>query len=137
MDKLIEFTGKILERVELGRAHNDVHPAWRDDTNEGFLVCYELLLLFQDKSSFIIKPIEVDLPERYPSLGLSISDAKATNMELSLNDLNLPSKVVNVEQSDFLGENVINQYKLMLHNNQTLIVRHVFPPMSMGVKVEQ
>ena len=136
MDKLIDFTGKVLERVELGNTHDEVHPAWKDDTNEGLLICYELLLSFQGNSFFTVKPCEIDLPERYPGLGLSITESKSTKMVSALEELNLPSKVVHIEQSDFLGEDAINQYQLTLQNNKSIIIRHVFPPMSMGVKVE-
>lgn len=137
MDKLIDFTGKVLESVEIGRTHDEVHPAWKDDTNVGFLICYELLLTFHDNTFFTIKPCEVDMPGRYPSLGLSIAESKSINMVSVLDELNLPSKVIHIEQADFLGEDVINQYQLTLQNNQSIIIRHVFPPMSMGIKIEQ
>lgn len=137
MNKLIDFTDKVIEGVKLGRTHDEVHPAWKDDTNKDFLICYELFLSFQGNSFFIVKPCEVNLPERYPSLGLSITESEPTKMESTLSGLNLPSKVVHIEQTDFLGEDVINQYKLTLQNNQSITIRHVFPPMSMGVKVEQ
>jgi len=136
MERLIDLSGKYLKVISLGHSHSKVHPAWKDDTNDGFLICYELMLSFEDGSHYLVKPCEVDLPDRFPSLGLSIEQVNSSEPKSVFTDFEQPNRVVAIEQSDFLGEDTINQYSLALDNHQKVIIRHVLPPMSMGIRID-
>ena len=136
MEKLIDFTKKELNSIEIGMSHTEVHSAWKDETNDGFLICYELMLSLSGGKHYIVKPCEINLPNRYPALGLSISPSQYIKLETVLTGIDLPSMINGVNQTDFLGEDVINQYLMILENKLTIKIRHVYPPMTMGVKIE-
>ncbi|CAM3662905.1 MULTISPECIES: hypothetical protein [Pseudoalteromonas] len=136
MKRLTDLSGKNLSVISLGHSQRKVHPAWKDDTNDCFLICYELIFSFEDGSHYLVKPCELDLPDRFPALGLSIDQVNSSRPKSVFTAFEQPNRVVGIEQSDFLGEDTINQYSLILDNQQRIIIRHVFPPMSMGIKIE-
>ncbi len=136
MERLIDLSGKNLSFISLGHSHSKVHPAWKDDTNDSFLICYELILSFEDDSHYLIQPCEVDLPDRFPALGLSIEQVKSSGPKSVFTAFEQLNRVVDIEQSDFLGEDTINQYSLTLDNQKKVIIRHVLPPMSMGIRID-
>ena len=136
MHNLTELSKKNLVAIQLGRNHETVHKAWQDDTNQGFLICYEIGLVFDDQTSYVIEPDEVNVKGQYPALGLSLCQKNLQSLTSSFKVPNLPQRVGSVVQDDYLGENAINQYILKLTSGEHIIIRHVFPPMSMGIKLE-
>ena len=67
MFDLNSLKGKVLIAVSLSHIHEKVHQAWQDKSNEGFLICYEITLEFEDGKTYLIKPCEVDAIGYYPS----------------------------------------------------------------------
>ena len=130
------FENKNLVEIRTGRNHDEVHSAWKDDTNEGFLICYSIELVFDDQSTFTIQPCEVELPGRFPALGLKVSEGKFQEQSFLLEMEGLPSKILEIKQDDYLGEGVENQTKFTLKNDKKVVIRHVFPPMTLGIKIE-
>lgn len=128
--------GKVLSAVRIGRNHQKVHPAWQDDTNEGFLICYDLNLEFEDKTVLSVQPCEVEISGRYPSLGLVLEDVEAASFPERFEVSCLPMRVEKVIQTDYLGEDANNQFDLVLEDGSKIVIRHVFPPMTMGIKLE-
>ncbi|RUO38638.1 hypothetical protein CWE13_03050 [Aliidiomarina shirensis] len=137
MNKKISLDSKYLVEIRLGENHEKVHAAWQDDTNEGFLICYDINLVFDDQTIFQVKPCEVEIIGRYPGMALSLEKIESVNCQSSFNTLRLPMKVEEVIQNDYLGEGAVNEITLGLVNKSRIIIRHVFPPMTMGVKLEQ
>ncbi|WP_417657719.1 hypothetical protein [Pseudidiomarina aestuarii] len=136
MSETIAFEQKLLIEIRIGESHERVHAAWRDDTNEGFLICNEINLIFNDQSIFEIKPCEVEVAGRYPSLSLSVNRIDSTNLHKRFQANDLPMKIKEVVQTDYLGEDTPNQLEIVLQNASKIIIRHVFPPMTMGIRLE-
>jgi len=136
MIDLKRLSGKLLVAVKIGHNHEKVYPAWQDEINEGFLICYDINLLFQGQESYSVKPCEVDIIDRYPGLGLMLEDVDKLESSIPFNITGLPLRVSEIVQSDHLGEDVINQYVFVLENGANLVIRHVFPPMTLGINVE-
>jgi hypothetical protein len=127
--------GKCLVAIKIGHNHEKVHPAWQDDTNKDFLICYDMNLVFNDEKIYSVKPCEVDIIDRYPGLGLALEDINKVELSIPFTISDLPMRVSRVIESDHLGEDVINQYILILESGIKIIIRHVYPPMSMGIKI--
>ncbi len=137
MTESMSFDQKCLVEIRVGKSHDKVHPAWQDDTNEGFLICYDVNLIFDDQSIFLVRPCEVEAKDRYPALGLSLREIEAVNLPVLFKVPCLPMRVEEVVQTDCLGEDVINQYVIAMENGSKIVIRHVFPPMTMGIRFEQ
>jgi len=136
MVDLKSLIGKSLVAVTIGHNHEKVHSAWRDESNEGFLICYDINLEFGDNIIYSVKPSERDIIDRYPGLGLNLEAIDKIEQSIPFNIAELPIRVCNIVQSDHLGEDVINQYALVLENGKNVVIRHVYPPMSMGIRIE-
>ena len=123
---------------ERGVSHEKVHNAWQDESNEGFLICYDVNLIFENDISYSVQPAEVDIDGRYPGLGLAMDLRKKEEILLSdpFDNLSLPIKVCEVVQTDPLGEDVVSQYTFVLTDGNKIIIRHVYPPMTLGIKIE-
>jgi hypothetical protein len=80
MQNLIDLSGKNLVAIQLGHNHEAVHKAWQDNTNQNFLICYEIGLVFDDKTSYVIKPSEVNIKGHYPALGLILCQNNNQNL---------------------------------------------------------
>jgi hypothetical protein len=135
MIDLRSLIGKCLVAVQVGHNHDKVHPAWRDETNKGFLICYDINLVFQGQESYSIKPCEVDVADHFSGLGLMVEKVDTLESSIPFNITNLPLRINEIVQSDHLGEDVINQYVFLLENGSSLEIRHVFPPMTLGINV--
>jgi hypothetical protein len=135
MESIDRLHLKRLKTVLLGHNHAKVHPAWVDESNEGFLICYEAQLVFDDGTIYVIRPCEENLEGRYPALGLSLEQGDSITLENVFPVAESPVIVTEVLSTDHLGEEVINQWLFRLENNMHLIIRHVYPPMSLGIKV--
>jgi hypothetical protein len=136
MFDLKSLIGKLLVSVTLGHNHEKVHHAWRDESNEGFLICYDINLEFENNKIYSIKPCEVEMIHRYPSLGLSVEAIEKIELSFPFNIAELPMRICDIIESDHLGEEVTNQYTLVLDNGKNIVFSHVYPPMSMGIKIE-
>ena len=137
MHKLRDLKQKKLVALLIGDNHETVHKDWQDDTNEGFLLCYKIKLIFDDQTNYVIKPCEVNIEGSYPSLGLNLESEVTEGLMSTINIKNLPQRIKHTIQDDYLGEDVINQYILVLDSGNKIIIRHVFPPMTMGIRVEE
>ncbi|PKG62734.1 MULTISPECIES: hypothetical protein [Pseudoalteromonas] len=135
MFDLNSLKGKVLIAVSLSHIHEKVHLAWQDKSNEGFLICYEITLEFEDGKTYLIKPCEVDAIGYYPSLGLSIEPLERIELFYPFNISKLPSRICDIVESDHLGEGVVNQFTLTFDNEKNFVIRHVYPPMTMGIRV--
>lgn len=136
MNNLRDLSQKKLVAILTGNNHETVHKAWQDDTNEGFLICYKITLIFDDQENYILRPCEVDIEGRYPGLGLELEPEIPDGLMSTININNLPQRIDHVIQDDYLGEDVTNQYILVLDNGDKIIIRHVLPPMTMGIRIE-
>ena len=67
---------------------------------------------------------------------LNLEAIDKIEQSIPFNIAELPIRVCNIVQSDHLGEDVINQYALVLENGKNVVIRHVYPPMSMGIRIE-
>lgn len=137
MSDEISLDRKYLVGIRVGTCYEKVHAAWQDDTNEGFLICYEINLVFDDQSIFSIQPCEMDISDRYSELGLSLKKIETVNCQSLFNISYLPMQVGKVVRTDYLGEGSVNEIILILANKNRIIIRHVFPPMTIGIKLEQ
>jgi hypothetical protein len=136
MNEVNSLADKRLVAVRTGKRHDKVHSAWRDDTNEGFLICYDLNLVFEDDVIYSVRPCEVEIDGRYPSLGLALEQKTDFTVSIPFDISSLPMNVCETIQSDYLGEDVVNQYVFVLESGNKIMVRHVYPPMTLGIKVE-
>jgi hypothetical protein len=48
----------------------------------------------------------------------------------------LPFSITDIEESDVLGEDTVNQYVLTTSNGWRITFRHIFPPMMVGISLE-
>ena len=91
---------------------------------------------FEGNISYSVKPCDVDIIGRYPGLGLSFESIDKIEQTIPFNVAELPIRVCIIIQSDHLGGDVINQYTLVLANVTNVVIRHVYPPMSIGIRIE-
>ncbi len=136
MSDIIALENKRLIGIRTGRTHDAVHPAWKDKTNDEFLICFAVELVFDDEPTLTILPCEVEISGRYPGLGLEVSEGKIQEHSFPYETDDLHSKILNIRQADYLGEGVENQMEFTFENGNVLVIRHVFPPMTLGIKIE-
>lgn len=102
--------GRPLVGLQIGHNHEKVHHAWQDETNKGFLICYDINLEFEDGHNYSIKPCDVNVIDSYPALSLCFEEKHNVEVLMPFNINGLPMRVCNITQIDQLGEEVINQY---------------------------
>ena len=126
-----------------------VHPAWVDDLTLP-IVGFDAFLELDNGDLIQISPCEMNLgPDRYPGLGLALqpctSDAlhfvspgghTVEAVPLAEAAPFLPFSIVGIEESDPLGEDTVSQYSLATSNGRLVTFRHIFPPMTLGMRVE-
>jgi hypothetical protein len=93
MERLFDLSGKYLKVISLGHSHSKESPAWKDDTNENILIFCELVLSFEDGSHYLVKPCELDLPDRFPTLGLTIILVESSDAKSVFTDFEQPNRV--------------------------------------------
>jgi hypothetical protein len=93
-----------------------------------------------------VRPCEVPIPSEYPALGIELCDwpepaeiqrwggeyTVATPKEIQQL---LPATIQDVLLWDSMGEGPVSALDLVLSIGATLTLRHVFPPMMLGVDV--
>lgn len=134
---MTDFSNKCLVQILVDRRHKDVQKAWQDNSNKGFYIYYEVDLVFTDKSVLKIKPSEVEIEGRYPALGLSVEQETFTNLSTKFEVNDLPKSIVSSIYCDYLGEDADNEITLSLDGNLEIVIRHVFPPMTLGLKARE
>ena len=140
--------GKSLERVWVFPAA-PVHPAWVDEFTTP-INTWEAFLEFSDGELASLSPCEVNLSDdRYPSLGLAFEVATPASMKMTYSGGQvvgavqleeaigfLPAPITAVEASDPLGQDTTTQYAIG-GSGWRIIFRHIFPPMTLGIRVER
>jgi hypothetical protein len=141
MDALL-MVGRILDAVWMS-PRVQVHPAWVDETTAA--ICTHVVSFsFSGTPSVQVVPCEVPIHNAYPALGIAVQESPSPSGLLeglqALEQLPevqecLPAKVAGVRVWDALGEGPASAIQVALESGVTLIVRHMYPPMSLGVDV--
>lgn len=123
------------------------HPAWADHTSPQIATYAANLELSENGPCVQVLPCEVPIPNAYPALGIELCDwpespgvqrwneeeyAVETPKELAHF---LPADIETIRLWDSMGEGVTSALDLVLSTGATITLRHVFPPMMLGVDV--
>ena len=125
-----------------------VHAAWAEKSTPDICSQYVFLSLENDRL-LRVSPVEVTLSkDSYPSLGLNLSEISRENLKLDWKNssvsepvhldnplINFPQKILSVTAFDPLGEGTESGYQLTLANSIKVIVRHIMPPMMLGLEI--
>jgi hypothetical protein len=123
------------------------HPAWVDSSTPQIATYAANLELAGEARCVQVCPCEVEMPGKYPALGIELRDwpaapgiqrwdggeyAVATPEELQQL---LPATIEDVRLWDSMGDGPVSALDLVLSSGATLTLRHVFPPMMLGLDV--
>ncbi len=123
------------------------HPAWVDGSTPQIATYAANLELAGEASCVQVCPCEVAIPEKFPALGIELRDwpeppeiqrwdggeyGVTTPQELQQF---LPATIQDVRLWDSIGDGPVSALDLVLSTGATLTLRHVFPPMMLGVDV--
>jgi hypothetical protein len=136
------MVGRTLDAVWMS-PRVQVHPAWVDETTAA--ICTQVVSFsFSAARSVQVVPCEVPIPNAYPALGIDVQELPPSpvvpEVLQTLERLDeiqecLPARVAEVRVWDALGEGPDSAIDVVLETGVTLIVRHMYPPMSLGVDV--
>jgi hypothetical protein len=136
------MVGRILDAVWMS-PRVQVHPAWVDETTAA--ICTHVVSFsFSGASSVQVVPCEVPIHNAYPALGIDVQELPPPSVVPEglqalerLDEIQdcLPASVAGVRVWDALGEGPDSAIEVALETGVTLIVRHMYPPMSLGVDV--
>ena len=125
-----------------------VHAAWVNELTTPIATSIAILEL-SGGELIRVAPCEVEVDSgKYPSLGLSLElcDAMALRREMRgaepllaqplaiASDL-LPFTTARVEESDPLGEGAVSEMRLLGWGQESLLFRHIMPPMTLGMEL--
>jgi hypothetical protein len=141
--------GKEIRKIWLFRSKG-VHPAWVDEFTLPIVSQNGAFLELSDGSLIKVDPCEVTVsPDRYPSLGLVLKPCahEALSLvapggrpwnavQLEEAEAILPFSISDIEESDVLGEDTVNQFVFTTSNGWRITFRHIFPPMMLGISLE-
>jgi hypothetical protein len=144
----MEFTALTGQRLLSFRLKSvGTHPAWVDASTPEIATYAANLELAEPARCLQVRPCEVPIPDKYPALGIELccwsgapevqrwNDKEwAVSTPEQLSKL-LPAEIKSVRPWDSMGEGVISALDLVLSTGATLTLRHVFPPMMLGVDV--
>lgn len=144
----MEFAALAGQRMLSLRLKNvGTHPAWVDASTPEIATYAANLELAGATSCVQVRPCEVQVPDKYPALGIELScwpespavqrwndEEWAVSTPEQLSQL-LPAEIKQVRLWDSMGEGVVSALDLVLSTGATLTLRHVFPPMMLGVDV--
>jgi hypothetical protein len=146
----MEFSALAGQRLLSLRLMNvGTHPAWVDRFTPQIATYAANLELAGDTRCVQVRPCEVPVPEKYPALGIELCDwpelpevqrwdgreyAVATPKEL---ERLFPAKIEDIRLWDSMGEGMPSAVDLVLSSGTTLTLRHVFPPMMLGLDVHE
>lgn len=95
-----------------------------------------------------IVPTEVEIPGKYPALGVEFKEQQVLPSEDSWDEGSqlvaiaapeivpyLPSTISEANVWDALGEGPDSALTLVLANGVTLTIRHIYPPMILGIEI--
>ena len=140
-----ELTGERLLSLRLMSV--GTHPAWVDSSSPQIATYAANLELAGEARCVQVCPCEVEIAGKYPALGVELRDwpaapgiqhwdggeyAVATPEELLQL---LPATIEDVRLWDSMGEGPMSALDLVLSSGATLTLRHVFPPMLLGLDV--
>lgn len=144
----MEFTALTgLRLLSLRLRSVGTHPAWVDSSTPQIATYAANLELAGETRCVQVRPCEVPIPDKYPALGIELLDwpelpgiqrwegeeyPVATPEELQQL---LPATIQDVRPWDSMGEGPVSALDLVLSTGATLTLRHVFPPMMLGVDV--
>lgn len=141
------LTGRTIHRVLVFRA-DDVDAAWVNELTLP-IVAFSAFLELSDGEFVRISPCEVELPERYPALGLELKTCTPAALRYLRTDgqavdaipleeaiSGSPSTITGIEASDPLGHDAVSQYSIVTDTGLRLVFRHMMPPMTLGVRVD-
>jgi hypothetical protein len=136
------MVGRILDAVWMS-PRVQVHPAWVDETTAA--ICTNVVSFsFSGAPSVQVVPCEVPIHNAYLALGIDVQELPPPSVVQegmrALERLDefrecLPARVAGVRVWDALGEGPDSAIKVALDTGVTLIVRHMYPPMSLGAEV--
>lgn len=126
----------------------EIHKAWRDATTPDLASGFVNLELARGVA-LKVEPCEVEfVPGKYPCLGLDVcSHPDAPNLHRWSADDEviaeicaeaarvLPARITTVMLWDALGEGPCSAISLRLDNGCSIVIRHVYPPMTLGIEV--
>jgi len=138
------LVGCELKRVLYYR-NTEIHPAWKEDSTPNISTQYVYLDL-SCGTLYQVSPCEISLsPNSYPSLSLSVCKLERENCYLTFANgkktqpvelLGLTSNelISRVSISDPMGEGCATEYCLDLESSKSIIIRHIMPPMMLGLE---
>jgi len=146
----VELTSLVGKTVQEVRAFPGAlaHPAWIDELTTPIVTSAAFIQL-SDGVLVRVDPCEVaSRTGGYPDLGLSIAlvGADALRLDLGNNKTQfaqpvgaaaplLPFEILSVEESDPLVDRGAIEFRLGGRNGDLLILRHIMPPMTLGIEV--
>jgi len=140
------LVGRTLESVMIYPMW-EIHPAW---VNEDTLPIntWSVFLFFAGNEIIQIEACEINIPDQFPALGLSINEFTNTSttykgmsgksveaVSVKESEAILPGKVTRVTESDPLGEDVTTQYTFEIAEPSEIWIRHIMPPMTIGLLI--
>jgi hypothetical protein len=147
--ELASLVGKTVQEV---RAFPGAlaHPAWIDELTTPIVTSAAFIQL-SDGQLLKVDPCEVESRTGgYPDLGLSITAVSADALRLDLGTTKcqfaqpvgavaplLPFEILSAEESDPLVERGAIEFRLGARNSDFLILRHIMPPMTLGIVVRR
>lgn len=143
--KFESLTGKKLLSIRLLSV--GTHPAWVDSSSPQ-IATYAANLELADSTCVQVCPCEVPIAGKYPALGIELRDwsgspgvqrwgegeeySVAMPKEL---DRFFPAMINDLRLWDSMGDGTLSALDLVLSTGPTLTLRHVFPPMMLGLDI--
>lgn len=127
-----------------------VHSAWVDELTTPIVTSAAFIQL---SDGVLVRVVPCEVESRtggYPDLGLSITAVGADALRMDLGNNKsvsaqpigaaapiLPFEILSAEESDPLVERGAIEFRLGSRNDDVLILRHVMPPMTLGIEVRR
>jgi len=123
------------------------HPAWIDESSPQ-IATYAATLELAGTGCVQVNPCEVEIPNAYPALGIELRECLGSVGFLRWQNGEeyavatpeavyqlLPATIEKVRTWDSMGEGVISALDIVLSTGHTLTLRHVFPPLMLGLDI--
>lgn len=143
----MEFSALIGRRLlSLRLMSVGTHPAWVDNSTPQ-IATYAVTLELGGDVCVQVRPCEVAVQDKYPALAIELHDwsgpvnvqrwARGEYEVRTPEEIKalLPTEIRDVRLWDSMGDGVVSALDLLLSNGVTFTLRHVFPPMMLGVDV--
>ena len=144
----MEFTDLVERKLlSLNLLNTGTHPAWVDGRTPQ-IATYAANLELAESMSMQVRPCEVPIPNKYPALGIEMIDWTeppgvqcwpgapefAVFIPAEVAPF-LPATISGIRLWDSMGEGPVSALDLLLSTSPTLTLRHVFPPMMLGLDI--